>query len=113
MVAMRAATLTASACGIALAACLTACGKGSAASAGSTSPPPAAQFLVAAMAPLPGGGFLWGDRLTGAIRRVDRLRRGRCRARRSSVPSRSSSRARRNGAAVGAADRERGIQGDE
>ena len=68
---MRAATLTAAACGIALAACLTACGKGSAASAGSTSPPPAAQFMVAAMAPLPGGGFLWGDRVTGEIRRVD------------------------------------------
>ena len=67
---MRAATLTASACGIALAACLTGCGNGSAASAGSTSPPPAAQFLVAAMAPLPGGGFLWGDRVTGVVRRV-------------------------------------------
>jgi hypothetical protein len=55
---------------VALAACLTACGNGSASSAGSTSPPPAAQFLVAAMAPLPGGGFLWGDRVTGVIRRV-------------------------------------------
>ena len=67
---MRPATLTASACGIALAVSLAACGNGSAASAGSTSPPPAAQFLVAAMAPLPGGGFLWGDRVTGEIRRV-------------------------------------------
>jgi len=70
MVAMRAVTFTASACGVALAACLTACGNGSASSAGSASPPPAAPFLVAAMVPLPGGGFLWGDRLTGAIRRV-------------------------------------------
>ena len=66
---MRAATLTASACGIALAACLSACGNGSASPAGSTSPP-AAQFVIAAMAPLPGGGFLWGDRVTGVIRRV-------------------------------------------
>jgi hypothetical protein len=55
---------------LALAGCLTACGNGSASSAGSSTPPPAAQFLVAAMAPLPGGGFLWGDRVTGEIRRV-------------------------------------------
>jgi Glucose / Sorbosone dehydrogenase len=68
---MRAATLTASACGIAIAACLSACGNGSAPSAGSTSPPPAGQFLIAAMAPLPGGGFLWGNRVTGVIRRVN------------------------------------------
>jgi hypothetical protein len=68
---MRAATLRASAGGIALAACLTACGSGSASSAGSTTPPPTARFLIAAMAPLPGGGFLWGDRVTGEIRRVD------------------------------------------
>jgi hypothetical protein len=71
MIAMRAATLTASACGIALAACLSACGNGSTSPAGATSPPPVAQFVIAAMAPLPGGGFLWGDRLTGVIRRVN------------------------------------------
>jgi Glucose / Sorbosone dehydrogenase len=59
------------ACGIALAACLSACGSGSASPAGSASPGSAGQFVIAAMAPLPGGGFLWGDRVTGVIRRVN------------------------------------------
>jgi hypothetical protein len=68
--ATRTGKLTAPACGIALAACLSACGGGSAAPAGSTPPPPAARFPVAAMVALPGGGFLWGDRVTGVIRRV-------------------------------------------
>jgi hypothetical protein len=71
MIATHAATFTASACGIALAACLSACGNGSAMPSGSTQPPPAARFVIAAMAPLPGGGFLWGNRDTGEIRRVD------------------------------------------
>jgi hypothetical protein len=50
---------------------LTACGNGSASSADVTSPRPTTPFLVAAMAPLPGGGFLWGDRVTGEVRRVN------------------------------------------
>lgn len=68
---MRAGILTAPAWGIALAACLSACGSGSAPAAGSTSPPATVQFPIAAVVALPGGGFLWGDRVTGAIRQVN------------------------------------------
>ena len=63
---MRAATLTASACGITLAACLSACGNGSTSPTGSTSPPPAAQFVIAAMAPLLG--FVVGEASRGPVK---------------------------------------------